>query len=186
MSRGLKCWIRHAISGLFLASICVVVACSSTSDPIETRDGASDGGVAGEGGNVQAGDGGDGGCSDDDGFIPSCSDINGLAERQCDRATCDRYVKRMKTRMARLAIQCMKKHITAGDSCRPCSLEALKTACIDPNAQGACDSFAKTCPTRTAAECVPLISGLSFGGRLNFVTCATDDNCLHDLPSCLP
>jgi hypothetical protein len=131
-------------------------------------------------------DGGDAGCSDDDGFLPSCAAINGLAERQCDRATCDRYVKRMKTGMARLAIECMTKHIASGDSCRPCSAEALATACIDANAQGACDSLAKTCPTRSAAECVPLISGLSFGGRLNFVTCATDDNCLHDLPSCLP
>ena len=178
-SRGLRAGTLVPI----LALICSIAACSSTADPVATLDAGSDGGPADEAGAV---DGGDAGCSDDDGFLPSCDAINGLAERQCDRATCDRYVKRMKTRMARLAIQCMTKHIASGDSCRPCSAEALVTACVDSNAQGACDSLAKTCPARSAAECVPLISGLSFGGRLNFVTCATDDNCLHDLPSCLP
>lgn len=164
-----------------------LAACSSEAEPREARDAATDAGLD-AGPPVEAGtdDGGDAGCADDDGFIPSCEGINGLAERQCDRATCDRYVKRMKTRLARIAIQCMNRHITAGDSCRPCSAEALASSCTDSNAPAACESLVKTCPARKVEDCVPLISGLSFGGRLNFVTCATDDNCLHDLPSCLP
>lgn len=168
-------WISCSISALF----CALTACSSDPDPKETLDGGS-----GPGPNSE--DGGDGGCADDDGFIPSCTAIGGSVEAECDRETCDRYVRRMKTRLARLAIQCMKEHIAAGDSCRPCSAEVLVDTCSDSNAQAACESLVKTCPARRVEECVPLISGLTFGGRLNFVTCATNDNCLHDLPSCLP
>lgn len=167
-----------------LALISGLVACSSDPEGPGATDAGTEAGL--DAGLDASPEAGDAGCNDDDGFIPSCAAIDGLAERQCDRATCDRYVKRMKTRLARLAIQCMTRHISAGDSCRPCSAEALAQSCTDSNAPAACDQLVKTCPARKVEECVPLISGLSFGGRINFVTCATDDNCLHDLPSCLP
>jgi hypothetical protein len=170
----------------FLALIYSLVACSSTADPIETADAGVDASGPTEAGAPD--DGGDAGCQDDDGFLPSCDGINGRADVACDRATCERYVKRMKTRLARRAIQCMTRHIAAGgnESCRPCSAEALATSCTDSNAPGACGSLVTTCPTRRAEECIPLISGLTFGGRINFVSCVTADNCLHDMPSCLP
>lgn len=173
--------------GAFLAlAFGIVAACSS--DPPAPAPGVDAGAP-----DQEAGPSGDGGldvevsaCQDDDGFIPSCDAINGLAERQCDRATCDRYVRRMKTRTARRAIDCMKQHIKAGDSCRTCSADALKTSCVDPIAINACEQLQKTCPTRKVEECTPFLAGLSFGGRLNFVKCTTESNCLHDMPSCLP
>lgn len=173
--------------GAFFGLVAGIVAACSSDPPAPPP--AADAAVPDE-----AGLGGDGGieggevpsCQDDDGFIPACEAINGLAERQCDRATCDRYVRRMKTRIARRAIDCMKQHITAGDSCRPCAADALKTSCVDPIAINACEQLQKTCPTRKVEECTPFLAGLSFGGRLNFVKCTTESNCLHDMPSCLP
>lgn len=157
-----------------MVAFSVLAACSS--DPADpARDASADGSEA---------DGGE--CQDDDGLIPSCDGINGPADRQCDRATCDGYVKRMKTRTARRAIQCLARHIAAGESCRPCSAEALATSCHDPSVATPCDSVQKTCPTRSVSECQPLLSGLSFGGRLELIACATSDNCTHDFASCLP
>ena len=172
--------------GAFFALVAgVVAACSS--DPKTTP--LVDAGAPDEAGPPDGGGGDEAAapaCQDDDGFLPVCDAINGLAERQCDRATCDRYLRRMKTRVARRAIACMGQHITAGDSCRPCAADALKTSCVDPIATNACESLKRTCPARTVEECIPFLAGLSFGGRLTFVKCATEDNCLHDMPSCLP
>ncbi|MBX3226328.1 MAG: hypothetical protein KIT84_42905 [Labilithrix sp.] len=169
--------------GTFLALV-AGLACSS--DPTPPPPPPPDAGPAGE--DAAAPDAGDAEatCQDDDGFLPSCDGIDGLAERQCDRATCERYLRRMKTRIARRAIACLRRHIPAGDSCRPCAGEALATSCDDPIAVGACEQLAETCPTRSVEECAVLMAGLSFGGRLNFVACTTEQSCLHDMPSCLP
>ena len=59
-----------------------------------------DGGVL-----LGVGDGGtSAGCIDDDGFLPSCDDINGPAEHNCDQPSCEKIVRQMKTRIASRAI----------------------------------------------------------------------------------
>jgi hypothetical protein len=166
----------------FLLLTAAMAGCSSGTE--ETPGGHADAGaVADSGAAVTLPDGG---CQDDDGFVPTCDAVNGLAERQCDRATCEQYVKRMKTRTARLAIQCMNRHIAAGDTCRPCSGEALANSCREGVALTLCTTVNKTCPVRAVSDCVPLVSGLSFGGQVDFVSCVTESNCFHDMPSCLP
>lgn len=141
-----------------------------------------DGGVL-----LQPGAGGGGGaCVDDDGYLPSCDAIAGPADRGCDAATCARIVRSLKSRLASEAVACMREHLSAGESCQGCSALALATSCPDAVAQNACDQLRGKCPGRTFDDCLAVVSGLTFGGRLELIACTTENACAKDIASCLP
>lgn len=130
------------------------------------------------------------GCNDNVGQPGNCSAVKlagGCPSFQfiCDH--CEGYKTFFKPRVAERAIKCVVAQQSAElqDGCRTyaCGDEALKSACLDPTADGPCNSIASRCKT-TMEECKSLLSGMNNAGRAQVTACAAA-GCQFGIWSCI-
>ncbi len=180
-----------------VGSLVALVACGGSSDPpapgttpvTPVDPGESDGGVEPEpvDGEVPAEPGEV--CEDDDGIFASCDGVDGPSTLLCDRGSCERARLRLKSRVARSAIACMKQQIKLGSSCQGCVRLALDEACPDPTTADTCRKVEDVCkvvspPGVDVKRCPVAIAGMSYGGRTTFLSCATAEGCASPIVTC--
>ena len=126
-------------------------------------------------------------CSDDEVVSFDCSRLKGCGSSL--ETKCEGFKKYLKPRIGKRAFDCLAKLDKQGtcDACSSyrCGDRALKSACTDPSADGACLQITSKCKSVSMAECRLYVSGLETAGRVKLVSCLTTDlGCGYGIYSC--